>query len=750
MAAASVTRTSFVLLQALVREITLPIWVQGGVGLNTAAACIAGGAVGVVLDSQVALTRESSIPSNVKTAITAMDGSETTIVSGYRVFSRPDLPVHDLASQGDPSALFGCTDLHTNLLPAGQDAAFARPLAESYRTVGGIVRAVTKAIESQIAAAKLQDALAPGSALASDLDIRCPIFQGPMTRVSDRAPFAKAVADGGALPFLALALMRGPEVQALLEETAERLKGQAWGVGILGFVPPELREEQLEIVRRVKPPVALIAGGRPAQARPLEELGIATFLHVPSPGLLDMFLKQGARRFVFEGSECGGHVGPRTSFVLWQSQIERLLSHPAPRELSVIFAGGIHDARSAAMVAAMAAPLVARGVKIGVLMGTAYLTTREAVESGAIQPAFQQATLECQETALLETAPGHATRCADTEFVKTFRAERSRLEQEGLASQQVWEKLEELNLGRLRIASKGLVREGDKIVSVDEETQRREGMVMLGQVAALRAEVTSIEALHKDVSEGSRHYLRQLQPAAETLPASRSNDVAIIGMSAIMPGAPDLETFWANIVNGVNSITEVPAERWRAETFFDPTSMNGNMTPSKWGGFLDPIAFDPLTYGIPPLSLSAIEPVQLLALESSRRALADAGYLDRDFDRENTSVIFGSEAGTDLATAYGFRAMWRQYAGDIPPELDAVLPRLTEDSFPGILANVIAGRIANRLDLGGVNYTVDAACASSLAALESGLQRARLRHERDGALRRRRPAQQHRRFLSLL
>ncbi len=80
--------------------------------------------------------------------------------------------------------------------------------------------------------------------------------------------------------------------------------------------------------------------------------------------------------------------------------------------------------------------------------------------------------------------------------------------------------------------------------------------------------------------------------------------------------------------------------------------------------------------------------------------------------------IFGAEAGTDLASAYGFRAMYPQTAGPLPEGLDAALPSLTEDSFPGVLTNVIAGRIANRLDLGGVNYTVDAACASSLAAVD--------------------------------
>ena len=80
--------------------------------------------------------------------------------------------------------------------------------------------------------------------------------------------------------------------------------------------------------------MALIAGGRPSQAAPLEAEGIATYLHVPSPGLLDRFLKDGARRFVFEGRECGGHVGPRSSFALWERQIERLLQDERPRPAS--------------------------------------------------------------------------------------------------------------------------------------------------------------------------------------------------------------------------------------------------------------------------------------------------------------------------------------------------------------------------------------------------------------------------------
>ncbi|MEZ5205169.1 MAG: hypothetical protein R2701_12545 [Acidimicrobiales bacterium] len=107
---------------------------------------------------------------------------------------------------------------------------------------------------------------------------------------------------------------------------------------------------------------------------------------MPSPGLLDRFVKDGARKFIFEGRECGGHVGPRSSFALWDAQIERLLQVDDPEHLQVLFAGGVHDARSAAMVSVAAATLAAKGAKVGALMGTGYLFTEEAVAAERSSP----------------------------------------------------------------------------------------------------------------------------------------------------------------------------------------------------------------------------------------------------------------------------------------------------------------------------------------------------------------------------
>ncbi|MGE5185528.1 MAG: beta-ketoacyl synthase N-terminal-like domain-containing protein, partial [Acidobacteriota bacterium] len=693
--------TTFVLVQRLVAALDVPVWAQGGIGEHTAAACIAGGAVGVVLDTQLALVRESSLPAAVRAAIAAMDGSETAIVDGCRVC------VREGAAKG---------------LPLGQDAAIAKPLARAFPTLGKLVRGIRTAIASHLELAAELQPLAPGAPLAAAHRTRYPIAQGPMSRVSDRARFAEAVARAGGLPFLALTLMSGPDVRELLVETKALLGELPWGVGILGFVPPEVREAQLEVLREIAPPIALIAGGRPSQAHPLEQQGTQTYLHVPSPGLLDLFLKDGARKFVFEGSECGGHVGPRTSFALWEAQLAHLLAFDKLHEVSVLFAGGIHDARSAAMVAAMAAPLAARGAKLGVIMGTAYLFTHEAVAAGAIQQGFQDAAVACDRTVLLETSPGHATRCAASDYVDAFEREKQRLAASGVAVKDMWVQLEQLNLGRLRIAAKGLRRDGDQIVDVDAREQQREGMYMIGQVAALRRETISIAELHRQVSEDGAALVAEAAARASARDdGARGTDVAIVGVAAMFPGAPDTESFWANIVAGRNAVREVPPERWDVATYYDPAAVGegaGRKTPCKWGGFLDDIPFDPLAYGIPPKSLPAIEPVQLLSLEIARRALADAGYVDRSFDRERCAVIFGAEAGTDLSSAYNFRAMFPQYVGPLPDTLDEALPRLSEDSFPGVLANVIAGRIANRLDLGGVNYTVDAACAASLAAVD--------------------------------
>jgi acyl transferase domain-containing protein/NAD(P)H-dependent flavin oxidoreductase YrpB (nitropropane dioxygenase family) len=757
--------TTFVLLQRLLALSMLPVWAHGGVGVHTIGACAVAGCAGIVLDSQLTLARESTLPDSVKTVIGRLSGDETICVAGaepgqyYRLLSRRAIRMDESAqlrasvagageSAGAADPKTAKVDGHPQpnwkgnppLWPIGQDAAFAFGLARRFRSIAGMLHGLRQAIDSHIADARQLCVLGRGGPLAVAHGTDFPILQGPMTRVSDTPAFADAVARSGGLPFLACALLRAPQLEALLHETGTRLGLRPWGVGILGFVPLELREEQLRVIQEFKPPFAIVAGGRPDQAAALEKQGIQTYLHVPAPALLRMFLADGARRFIFEGRECGGHVGPRTSFVLWQSMVEVLLEAidggVRGEDLHVVFAGGIHDERSAAMVAAIGSPLARRGVRIGVLIGTAYLFTHEAVESGAVVRGFQEEALTCSRTVLLESGPGHATRCADTPFCTTFQDTRRRLIAEGGSPDQVRFALEALNLGRLRIASKGVVRpeppaasevlaEPPKYIALTEDEQRREGMYMIGQVAALRDRLCRIADLHESVSTGSVKLLNEVRltgaaPAAvERRPATAlSTNIAIVGMGCLLPKATDLRTLWSNLLNKVDAIEEIPGHRFDAARYYDPDRRAVDKIYSKWGGFLDEVAFDPLKYGIPPAAVPSIDPFQLLTLEVVYAALRDAGYADREFDRERTSVILGASGGVgDLGFRYGIRAGLPMYLDHVPEKTLAQLPSWTEDSFSGVLPNVAAGRVANRLDLGGLNFTVDAACASSLAAV---------------------------------
>ena len=207
-------------------------------------------------------------------------------------------------------------------------------------------------------------------------------------------------------------------------------------------------------------------------------------------------------------------------------------------------------------------------------------------------------------------------------------------------------------------------------------------------------------------------------PRVETAPPLKPFDIAIVGMGCLLPKAPNVRTFWANILNKVDAIGEIPKERFNIDLYYDPDRKAKDKIHSRWGGFLDAVPFDPMRYGIPPTALPSIDPLQLLALVTVDQALRDAGYHDRDFPREKTSVILGLSGGLgDVGLQYAVRSMLQQFIAKPPAELLQELPEWTEDSFAGLLLNVAAGRVANRFDLGGVNFSVDAACASSLAAV---------------------------------
>ena len=207
--------------------------------------------------------------------------------------------------------------------------------------------------------------------------------------------------------------------------------------------------------------------------------------------------------------------------------------------------------------------------------------------------------------------------------------------------------------------------------------------------------------------------------------------LAVVGISALFPKAATTEEFWSNIRRGVDAITEVPATHWNPDDYFDQNQKTPDMTYARRGGFLSPLPFDPLEFGISPNNLEAIDTSQLLGMVGAKRALEHAGYgAGRTFDRSRVGCILGVTGTLEMVIPLGARLghpKWRKAlkdAGVADDVADDVVNRISEsyvpwqeNSFPGLLGNVVAGRIANRLDLHGTNCVVDAACASSLSAI---------------------------------
>jgi len=213
--------------------------------------------------------------------------------------------------------------------------------------------------------------------------------------------------------------------------------------------------------------------------------------------------------------------------------------------------------------------------------------------------------------------------------------------------------------------------------------------------------------------------------------------IAIIGMACVFPQAPDMPSFWRNIIGAVDAVGD-PVEAWDAQRYLS----SGRIKTASGGYLKDLFRFDPREFGIMPNSLDGGEPDQFLALRVARDALQDAGYLTADYDHRDTGIILGHS--TYLHRGQGailqntlVLDQTMELLQTVCPTLEAdklseirgllkkKLPQSNADIAPGLVPNVMTGRIANRLNLKGPNYLLDAACSSSLLAVNAAVDELR-------------------------
>src|ERR1700678_2250322 len=216
----------------------------------------------------------------------------------------------------------------------------------------------------------------------------------------------------------------------------------------------------------------------------------------------------------------------------------------------------------------------------------------------------------------------------------------------------------------------------------------------------------------------------------------RPYEIALIGMGCRFAGASDLSTYFENIVNARDCTRQVPPHSWNARTFCRPGWQANDRVPSCRGGYLEsPIPFDAAGHGIMPRTVEGGEPEQFLVLDAAAAAIADAGLTMDGLDQNRVEVVIGRgnyfnrgnltrlQHGRMIAqTSSILEALHPEWSHAdreaVRADLRASLPPFEAATIPGQLTNSTAGRLANRLDLTGASYLVDAASASSLVALD--------------------------------
>lgn len=225
---------------------------------------------------------------------------------------------------------------------------------------------------------------------------------------------------------------------------------------------------------------------------------------------------------------------------------------------------------------------------------------------------------------------------------------------------------------------------------------------------------------------------------------SNHKAIAIVGVGAIMPDAIDLNAFWNNIKNGRYSISDVPKGRWDPDLYYDPDPKAPDKTYSRIGGWVREWNWDPLAWRlpIPPKVSNLMDMTQIMAISASGKPCrisvtpknnstpnARPSFWGMPWGAINTCTPPpGSYTGIrkiagKIRQLLGYSdKVKREIFGEARAHLDQIFPAITEDTMPGELSNIVAGRIAALYNFHGPNYVTDAACASAMAAMTAAVE----------------------------
>ena len=375
-----------------------------------------------------------------------------------------------------------------------------------------------------------------------------PFIQGAMSWITDVPEFASRVADAGGLPTIALGLMDAETLDRRLGRLPEIMGGRPYAVNVVSLAENPFREMHLAWIKKQRPRFVVIAGGDLSPLRELIECGIEVIYIAPDEALLRLALEAGVRYVVCEGYEAGGHVGQHSTLTLAQMVLDLKRRTPSLfQNCRVILAGGIFNRETAFMAAMLGADAIQ--------MGTAYLATREIVETGALTALYQRMILKSPPggTVVSGQDTGLRVRSLRTPRVEAILS----LEREFAAGHQdepsFRTRMEEMAAGSLFAAARGMDRPGE--APLDEQACLERGQFMSGACAGLIHEVQKLQSFHRELAEGPLVLHQPVVGSIGKTPETPSSGVGR-GLKRV---APHRDAHERIAITGM-SITQCPGE----------------------------------------------------------------------------------------------------------------------------------------------------------------------------------------------
>jgi malonyl CoA-acyl carrier protein transacylase len=630
----------------------------------------------------------------------------------------------------------------------GVEAAFAETFVNRFGAgTGEAVNAFMKEINRLCSRAEEKKNCFLDSPVAKEMGTLYPFIQGAMSWITDVPEFALRVADAGGLPTIALGLMDAKTLDQRLGTLPKIMGTRPYAVNVVSLAENPFRGLHLAWIKKHRPRFAVIAGGDLSAIRELMACGIDVMYIAPDEALLMLALKAGVRYVICEGYEAGGHVGPHSTLTLAQMVLNLKQRTPSLfQNCRIVLAGGIFNRETAFMAAMLGADAIQ--------MGTAYLSTQEIVETGALVPLYQQMILKSPVAGTVVSGrdTGLRVRSLRTPGMESILS----LEREFAAGRRdetsFREKMEKQAAGSLFTAARGM--DGPGEILLDEQTCLERGQFMSGACAGLIRTVDTLKSFHHELAQGPLFLHKPVAKSMKTplkMPASEVKNaltrvspkqenqdrIAITGMSIVNTLGKSPEEIWTASLAMKSGITEVPSSRWDHALYYDPKPHIPDKTYCRVGAFLD-FPIDRNELGIPPHDFRSMTQATRISMWLADRAIRASGILTSDIPRERIAVLISQNSGEAAGTLPNI--IIRAYVHDIlagikravdltPDQQNAVEQEIKsgrmapdDTTLLGRLNCAAAGFICKQYGFMGPSHAVSAACATSLVALHSAFQ----------------------------